>query len=126
MKRTIVALIIAALALTVGAGESIYLSANTDSYIEMLDKADSLVEKNEMAEAAETVKRLDNRFLNDSRIYDMLMFHSDVDDISASLASLQRYAYAGDISEFLAASARIKRILVFMKKMRVPRLENIL
>ena len=126
MKRAIAALIIAVSALAIGAGELFYISAKTDSYIEMLDKADEQVEMNEMAEAHETVKRLDNRYLNDAKIYDMLMFHSEVNEISSSLAALKRYARTGDVSEFLATSAKIKRALFFMKRARIPRIENIL
>ena len=77
------------------------------------------------ARAREIAERADCRFSNQAGIYDIFMFHSDVTDIGNSLASLRRYAQTGDASEFLAASARIKRTFISLSKALSPKLENI-
>ena len=126
MKRVWAALLMTALALLAAAAEYLYIGAGTQVYIDMLNEADALMEQNETAAACELAERADTRFCNQSRIYDIFMFHSDVNEISASLASLRRYAQTGDASEFLAASAKIKRLMMSMTNALTPRAENIM
>ena len=118
-------MIMTALAILIAVSEYLYISTSSTVYVEMLNEADALMEQNEAARAREIAERADCRFSNQAGIYDIFMFHSDVTDIGNSLASLRRYAQTGDASEFLAASARIKRTFISLSKALSPKLENI-
>lgn len=126
MKRIWAAAAMILLAVGVSAGETLYFDTSTRLCVEMLDEADQLMEKNEVAEAASLAGRLENRFNSQSAGYDVFLFHSDVLEVSAGLAMLRRYAQVGDASEYLAASARIRRILCSMRGALSPEPANIL
>ena len=125
MKRGWAAVALLAAALVICGLEYAYIGLNTPVYLDMLNSADEYMEKNDVYAAMETAERLDNRFINDSKIYDLFLFHGDVLDIQASLAALRRFAQTGEASEFLATSARVKRILMSLHNTRLPRMENI-
>ena len=126
MKRGITAAALIIASLLIAAGESVCVNADTRAYTQMLDEADAYMQNSEYAEASSAAQRLEHRFNNSSSLYNMFMFHSETQEISSSLAALSRYAYAGDASEYSAASARIRRALAIMRNARKPSAENIL
>ena len=126
MKRGWLALVLAAIVMLTGCAEYFCLTADTRAYLDLLNEADAHMEKNEVYEAREAAERLDNRFSSQARIYELFMFHGEVLELSATIAAMRRYAQTGDTSEFLAASARAKRLIMSMQNTRIPRVENIL
>lgn len=125
MKRGWAALILFLIAAAIGVTEYVYVDTSTRMCIDMLNEADRHMEKNEMYEAQEIAGRIDNRFCSQAAVYDVFLFHSEVADISGRLAALRRYAQIGDVSEFLAASAGIKRSLTSIHNSRIPMWENV-
>jgi len=126
MKRFWIALAMLAIVIIAGVAEYLYINANVGILVDLLNEADESIEQQDMYAAQDIAERLDTRFSNNARIFDIFMFHSEVTEIGKGLAALRRYSQTGEVSEFLATSARIKRELISMKNSRVPRLENIL
>ncbi|MBQ3265033.1 MAG: DUF4363 family protein [Ruminococcus sp.] len=125
MKRGWIAVIMIALSLLLGGIEYLYVTSSTDSYLQMLDDADGKMARGETYEAAETAKRLDNRFRRQSGMFNIFMFHSDVGHISSDLAMLKSYAQTGSAEEFLATSACAKREITAIRESKMMMWENI-
>ena len=126
MKRGWAALVMILIAVALSVGESQYLEKSIRACVQMLDEADDHMEKNEIYEAQSLAQRIDHRYASSAQVYDILMYHSDVLEISKGLAELRRYAQTGSTAEFLAASARIKRSLISIYETRVPGIGNVL
>ena len=126
MKRGWAALVMILAVIALGMIESFYINTNTRTCLSMLDEADALMEQSEVREAHSVAARLDNRYESQAPVYDIFLFHNEVTDIRSGLAALRRYAQTGDISEFLATSARIRRALEYMRLSLLPKPENIL
>ena len=126
MKRGWLALALIIAAVAICTAEYIYIGTGTQICVDMLTEADELMAHSEAAQAQELTRRLDNRFSSQKGMYDIFLFHSEVVDVSAGLAALREYARTGDVSEFLAASARVKRTLISMRDSLLPRAENVL
>ena len=126
MKRGWIALIMIVIAMILSGVEYLYLNTTTDTYLKMLDEADTAIEENDVYTAQSVSKRLDHRFQEHSRGLDLFLYHGEVKDISKATAALRRYAQTGDTAEFLAQSARIRRELISLRNTRIPRFEHIL
>lgn len=126
MKRGWIALIMILIAAGISTAETLYTGVGTGTCVAMLIEADEHMERNEIAEARSLAERLDTRFGKLAETYDLFLYRSELLEVSAGLASLKRYAQTGDTSEFLAASARIRRILLSIHDSRLPTWENIL
>lgn len=126
MKRGWAAIALILIAVGMSAAESLYLDSSIRICVEMLSEADAHMEKNEIYEAQSLAQRVDTRFGNQAGVYDVLMYHSEVMEVSKGLAELRRYAQTGSAAEFLATSARIKRALLSMRSTRLPSLGNVL
>ena len=126
MKRGWIALILILIAAGISAAEALYTGAGTHACVALLDEADEHMERNEIAEARSLAERLDTRFGKLAETYDLFLYRSELLEVSTGMASLKRYAQTGDTAEFLATSARIRRILLSMHDSRLPTWENIL
>lgn len=126
MKRGWAALVLILIAVGVSLGEWQYLDSSIHACVQLLDEADEMMEKDNYEEAQSIAQRIDRRFSSQASIYDILMYHSEVLEVSKGLAELNRYARTGNTSEFLAASARIRRSLLSMHKTRIPNIGNVL
>ena len=125
MKRIWAALAMILIAVGVSVAETMYLGSGAELCIAMLEEADAHMENNEIAEAQSLSARLERRFENQAPVYDIFLFHGEVLDISKALAALRRYAQTGDTAEYLAASARIKKVLQSIRGTRTPSFGNI-
>ena len=67
----------------------------------------------------------DNRFKKQSGIFNIFMYHSEMEHISCDLAMLRRYAQTGATSDFLATSACAKREILAIRDRKVLKWENI-
>lgn len=114
------------IALGIAVTETLYLHTGTHSCIALLDQADAHMERGEVDDALSLAERADHRFASDADLCDIFMYHSEVTEVRTGLAQLCRYAQARDTSEFLAASARVRRLLQSMEGSRSPRIGNIL
>lgn len=126
MKRGWAALALILIAAGMSCGESLYLDSSIHTCVEMLNEADAHMERNEVYAAQSLAERADHRFESEAGVYDILMYHSEVTEVGKGLAELRRYAQTGSTAEFLAASARIKRMLLSMHNAHVLKLGNIL
>ena len=90
MKRGWIALAMIALSLVLGGIEYIYVTSNADAYVKMLDDADEKIAHNLVYEAESAAERLDNRFRKQSGIFNIFMYHSEMEHISCDLAMLRR------------------------------------
>lgn len=126
MKRGWAAVALILIAVALSAAEYLYMDASARTCIEMLNEADEHIMQNEIAEAVSLTERLDHRFESIKGVYDIFLYHGEVLEISASLAALNRYARTGDTADFLASSARIRRVLNSIRHTRIPLWENIL
>lgn len=115
-----------ALSLLLAGFENIYVTMNSAVYLNMLNEADADMEQNMVEEALSIVERLDYRFDKQSKVFESLMYHSEIGAVSSDLAMLRRYAQTGDTGEFLATSAKAKREIVTISNDRLPRIENLL
>lgn len=125
MKRGWIALIMIAVSLLLGGIEYIYVTANADAYIKMLDDADEKMAHSEIYEAESAAQRLDNRFQKQSAVFNIFMYHSEIGHISCDLAMLRRYARTGETAEFLATSACARREILAIRSAKLLRWENI-
>lgn len=125
MKRGWIAIIMIALSLILGGAEYIYVTANADAYIRMLDDADEKMAHNEVYAAEEAARKVDNRFRKQSGVFNIFMFHSDIGHISSDLAMLRRYAQTGDVEDFLATSACAKQKIQSIRESKMMKWENI-
>ena len=126
MKRGWIALVMILVSLALSTAELLYLNSGIHTCVEMLNEADAHMEKNEMREAQSLAERVDHRYSTQAGMLDILMYHSEVQEISKDLAELRRYAQTGSTAEFLAASARIKRALLSMHNSHLLKLGNVL
>lgn len=126
MKRGWIAILMIALSLLTAGIEYLYVTGNAGVYLDMLNEADGDMEQNQVPEAQSVVERLDYRYQKQSKIFDIFMYHSDVNSVGSDLAMLRRYAQVGDTAEFLATSARAKRQILSFSNAKLPTLENIL
>ncbi len=125
MRRGWIALVMVGLSLILGGVEYFTVTSGVDRCIAMLDEADRHIANNEIADAQSTAERLDRRFAGESVLFDIFMYHSEVSTIANDLAMLRRYAETGEISEFLATSAKAKHELIALKNSKQLRLENV-
>lgn len=126
MKRGWAALVMILLAVAAAAGEALFLDTVTHTCVAMLNEADAHMEQNEIQEAQSLAERADHRFAAEQGALDIFLYHSEIAEVSKGLAELRRYAQTGSTAEFLAASARIKRALLFLHSSRIPRIGNVL
>lgn len=126
MKRGWIAVCMVALSLLLGGAEYLYVTANADTYIAMLSDADDKIAQNDIIGAESAAKRLRNRFRNQSGVFNIFMYHSEVGDIDSDLAMLEQYARTGTVEEFLATSARAKREIRAIRDAKQLRWDNIL
>ena len=125
MKRGWIALAMIALSLVLGGIEYIYVTSNADAYVKMLDDADEKIAHNLVYEAESAAERLDNRFRKQSGIFNIFMYHSEMEHISCDLAMLRRYAQTGATADFLATSACAKREILAIRDRKALKWENI-
>ena len=126
MKRGWAALILILVCVGLSVAEWQYLDGSIHACVQMLEEAEAHMERNEFAEAESLAQRIDRRFASNEGILDILMYHSEVLEVSKGLAELCRYAQAGSTAEFLAVSGRIRRSLLSMHSTRIPRIGNVL
>ena len=125
MKRGWIALVMIALSLLFGGIEYLYVTANADAYLQMLEEADEKMADNKTYEAASVARRLDNRFQKQSGVFNIFMYHSEIGHIASDLAMLEKYAQAGATGDFLATSACARRKLLMIRSAKLIRWENI-
>lgn len=126
MKRGWIALGMIALALVLGGIEYGYVTANTDAYLSMLDEADERIAESDFIGAESSAKKLSHRFRQQSGMFNIFMYHSEVGDIESDLEKMIRYARAGDASEFSATCACAKRELQSIRQSKQLRWDNLL
>ncbi len=125
MKRGWIALMMLALSLVLGGIEYYYVTSNADAYLSMLDEADRRMEEHDFIGAESSAKRLSNRFRNQSGMFGVFMYHSEVGDIESDLRMMIRYAGSGDAPEFLATSACARREIQSIRQSKQLKWENI-
>ena len=125
MKRGWIALAMIALSLLLGGIEYYYVTSNADLYVQMLDDADEKMAHTQVYEAESVAQRLDHRFKNQSGMFNIFMYHSEIGHISSDLAMLRRYAQTGSVAEFLATSACAKREIMQIRDLKQLKWENI-
>ncbi|MBQ9680532.1 MAG: DUF4363 family protein [Ruminococcus sp.] len=125
MKRGWIALAMIALSLLLGGIEAIYVTSNADVYVQMLDDADEKMANNQVYEAESVAGRLDTRFSKQSAVFNVFMYHSEMETISSNLAMLRRYAQTGSTEDFLATSAYVKRQIMAVRSRMLLSWENI-
>ena len=125
MKRGWIALAMIALAMLLGGIEYIYVTTNADAYIKMLDDATEKMMHNEVLDAQTEAEKLDNRFRQQSGMFNIFMFHSEIGHISSDLTMLREYARTADTEDFLATSACAKRKIQDIKNAKLMKWENI-
>ena len=126
MRRGIIALILL-IAAGVAAGiQYVFVTTNTNMFVEMLTQADQSVEENDFITAHDIASRLDHRYEDIVGTLNIFIHHGDTGSISGSLARLRRYAQTGDASSFLAESAAAKRALLSLYNAEIPCAQNVM
>ena len=125
MTRGWIALVMIALSLLLGITEYSYVTSNSNVYLRMLEEADQRMEEHDFIGAESTAKRLNNRFRNQSGIFNIFMYHSEVGDIESDLMMMIRYAQTGNSTDFLATSACARREIQSIRQSKQLRWDNL-
>ena len=125
MKRLLLAPILLALSLLICGAESLYVNTSADSCLALLDEADESIVSKTDADALSVAQRLENRFRNQSGMFNVFMYHSEISHIASDIAMMRQYARTGNISDFLATSACARRELEAVKHAKALSWDNI-
>lgn len=126
MKRIYIAIAFLILAVTVGAFEMLYVSCRIDELNEEILTADSLVENKNYDGAKEILASAEEKWEKNLCIFDILLIHDYVDEISVNLSEMRSYVATGNSEDYLAQSAGIKKQLTSIKDSELVEIENIL
>ena len=92
MKRIYIAIAFLILAVTVGAFEMLYVSCRIDELNKEILTADSLVENENYDGAKEILAKAEEKWEKNLCIFDILLIHDYVDEISVNLSAMRKWA----------------------------------
>ncbi len=126
MKRIYIAILFIITALGTGLFEFYYVTNKIDGLNEEIIRADVLAEDGNYADAAEVLGSAEEKWQKNLSIFDILLIHDYVDEISVNLSQMQSYISSGSSDDYLAESAGIKKKLTSIKDSELVGIENIL
>ena len=126
MKRVLIAPLLIALSLLISGAENLFINANADACLALLDEADKRMEDMDSAGALSAAERLERRFMCQTGMFNIFLYHSEIGHIASDIAMMRQYARTGDASEFLASSACARRELEAVKHAKALTWDNVL
>lgn len=126
MKRIIISVMIFSLCLSGAVFELFSVSRSVNGYLEEIGTIDRLVYQNELSEAEQRCRELEDRWSETSRKIDAVLIHDYVDQIGISVAQMKAYIENGSKGMYFSSSEAAKKALESIKDSEYPVAENIL
>ncbi len=126
MKRIYIALALLIIAVTVGIFEMFYVTNKIDELNEEIISADNLVKSENYEGAKDVLASAESKWQKNLSIFDILLIHDYVDEISVNLSSMRSYVATQSNENYLAESEGIKKQLTSIKDSELVQIENIL
>lgn len=126
MKRIYIALAFLIIAVTVGIFEMFYVTNKIDELNEKIISADNLVKSENYEGAKDVLASAESKWQKNLSIFDILLIHDYVDEISVNLSSMRSYVATQSNENYLAESEGIKKQLTSIKDSELVQIENIL
>lgn len=129
MKRMILAISMALIALGIGIYETVYISRVADRTIEYVEEAVKYSKENNGAmtpKTLETLKSARKYWHNSGRIMKIFLSHEKEREISENLIEIQERIGMEEIEEFYSLCEKTKGQLASIKENELPLIENIL
>lgn len=126
MKRIYIALAFLIIAVTVGIFEMFYVTNKIDELNEEIISADNLVKSENYEGAKDVLASAESKWQKNLCIFDILLIHDYVDEISVNLSSMRSYVATQSNENYLAESEGIKKQLTSIKDSELVQIENIL
>ncbi len=126
MKRIYIALAFLIIAVTVGIFEMFYVTNKIDELNEEIISADNLVKSENYEGAKDVLASAESKWQKNLSIFDILLIHDYVDEISVNLSSMRSYVATQSNENYLAESEGIKKQLTSIKDSELVQIENIL
>lgn len=126
MKRIYIALAFLIIAVTVGIFEMFYVTNKIDELNEEIISADNLVKSENYEGAKDVIASAESKWQKNLSIFDILLIHDYVDEISVNLSSMRSYVATQSNENYLAESEGIKKQLTSIKDSELVQIENIL
>ncbi|WP_405352580.1 DUF4363 family protein [Ruminococcus sp.] len=126
MKRIYIALAFLIIAVTVGIFETFYVTNKIDELNEEIISADNLVKNENYEGAKDVLASAESKWQKNLSIFDILLIHDYVDEISVNLSSMRSYVATQSNENYLAESEGIKKQLTSIKDSELVQIENIL
>lgn len=126
MKRTVLAVILAVIAIAAAICELLYVKNKTDYYISSINKIDELVKEKELSSALSLCEETEKSWYSHTASIDILLIHDYVDSIGISISKMHSYLSSSDEKMYFSESAGAKKALASIKESEYPNFENIL
>lgn len=126
MKRIYIAVAFLIVAITTGMFELFYVTNKIDELNEQILTADNFVQSENYDFAKEVLASAEEKWQKNLSIFDILLIHDYVDEISVNLSAMRSYVATNSGDEYLAESAGIKKQLASIKDSELVGIENIL
>lgn len=126
MKRIYIAIAFLIISITTGIFEMFYVTNKIDELNEQILTADKLFENESYEDAIDILSAAESKWQNNLSIFDILLIHDYVDEISVNLSAMKSYVATNSGDEYLAESAGIKKQLTSIKDSELVQIENIL
>lgn len=126
MKRIYIALAFLIIAVTVGIFEMFYVTNKIDELNEEIISADNLVKSENYEGAKDVLASAESKWQKNLSIFDILLIHDYVDEISVNLSSMRSYVATQSNENYLAESEGIKKQLTSINDSELVQIENIL
>lgn len=126
MKRIYIAFAFLIIAVTVGIFEMFYVTNKIDELNEEIISADNLVKSENYEGAKDVLASAESKWQKNLSIFDILLIHDYVDEISVNLSSMRSYVATQNNENYLAESEGIKKQLTSIKDSELVQIENIL
>lgn len=126
MKRIYIAVAFLIVAITTGMFELFYVTNKIDELNEQILTADNFVQSKNYDFAKEVLASAEEKWQKNLSIFDILLIHDYVDEISVNLSAMRSYVATKSGDEYLAESAGIKKQLASIKDSELVGIENIL
>lgn len=126
MKRLILAVSLAVIALGIGIFETVYVGRVADLTAEYVEEAVNLSREKENKKAAEALESAREYWKENSRVMKVFLSHDREREISENLIEIQERIGMEEIEEFYSLCERTKGQLASIKENELPLIENIL
>ena len=123
-------IVIACAVLSACLGFCIYSSAavteQIDRAIEELDKAQGFAMQEDFEQAQNTVSRAMQLWIENEKLFGIMLRHSETDDVLCRFSALRQYAQLEDRDDFSAYCAELTQMLSHLRSMQKCSIENVL